>query len=65
MKRPKRKKPKFRVGQVVRRDGVLFPIKEIRCLLGKYEYREIWSWHIERSLEPLTDKEIGPRRKQG
>ena len=72
MKKPKRvrRKARFRVGEVVtfkeHRDGLLFRVLEVRWTpLAGYEYLELWSWHGERYLRPLTAKEIGPRRKRG
>jgi hypothetical protein len=70
MKKPKRK-PKFRVGQVVCNDlGNYFRIGEVvPCFdngnLVKFLYVERWTEWAEKRLRSLTTKEIGPRRKRG
>jgi len=68
MKKPKRKKPKFIVGQVVtdianKENGILFRVQEIRTDTQAIGIWDGWVWHDERMYRSLTAKEIGPRRK--
>ena len=57
-----KRKPKFRVGQVVACGSSYWRITDIREYAGTVEYAEIWSWHQEKHLRPLTAREIGPRK---
>jgi hypothetical protein len=62
----KRRKPKFRKGQLVRLDkgGSLREIQKVEFVDGRYRY---WfggmSW-AESCLRPLTATEIGPRARK-
>ena len=68
MKKPKRKKPKFRVGQVVSeagtKDSFLIRLLKVRWMpTTGYEYLELYSWRSERYLRPLTAKEKNCRHR--
>ncbi len=75
MKKPKRKKAKFRVGQVVCDNGKLFTkISKRYQMFGGGWYYDLDAlfkgkpWRIqvaEWNLRRLTSKEIGPRRGRG
>jgi len=61
MKNPKRK-PKFRVGQVVRSRNGYFKVVGIQFSCGDptvWSYREIWTWWDEKELGPLNKRERG------
>ena len=71
MKKPKRKKPKFRVGQVVKlsRHNQLPTYISVTDVWTHPDYEPLYSlsrYHAlhESKLRPLTTKEIGPRRKE-
>jgi hypothetical protein len=55
------KRPKFKVGQVVRNGASLFQITEASfdSEAGSWKYRDIWSWYFESGLRPLTRREKG------
>jgi hypothetical protein len=66
----KRRKPKFRVGQVAfwRGDNECYPFKidKIGYDLDSHQY-VYWSCdseHLESELRPLTLREIGPRKPE-
>jgi len=68
MKKPKRK-PKFRVGQVVHvsKNGYhrVIEVWFLAGHFGSWRYRtdDEWGSYGHRQLRPLTAKEIGPRRE--
>jgi len=58
-------KPRFRKGQVVFGGGGYFCISEFRRREdGSFEYRDMWSWHSQVSIRPLTASECGPRPRR-
>jgi hypothetical protein len=69
MKKPKRKQPKFSYGQVVFYKTreiyvklVALPDAEGYCLIVGHATED---WCHKSEIRPLTEKEIGPRRKRG
>ena len=69
MKKPQRKKFKFKVGQVVLRKSYkryykIFRVDIFQAIPLYYLRDRTWS-HGESEFRPLTAKEIGPRRERG
>ena len=66
MKKTQRKKPKFKVGQVVtmaeETEGYLFRLGEVfKASRGEHQYWDLGAgfWHDESELRPLTKRERG------